>query len=96
MFECHNKLLSMVHGLHHNFASCLIRKMATVTDGPSVKLTATSELLQEATQGQTLSVGKHKTLSPRQYCFLLFCVDKKKQQAQNGVTFEAPHQLTGI
>lgn len=96
MFEYHNKLLSMVHRLHHNFASCQIHKMATVTDGPSVKLTATMELLQEATQGQTLSVGKHKTLSPGQYCFLLFCIVKKKQQAPNAVTYEAPYQLTGI
>lgn len=59
--------------------------MATVTDRLSIKLIATMELLQEATQGQTLRVGKHKALSPGQYCFLLFCVVKKKQ-AQNGVT----------
>lgn len=96
MFEYHNKLLSMVHGLHHNVASCRIRKMATVTDGLSAKLTASAELLQEATQGQTLSIGKHKTLSPGQYCFLLFCVVKKKQQVQNGVTYKAPYQLTRI
>lgn len=49
-------------------------KMATVVDRLSVKLTATTVLLQELTQGQTLSVVEDETLSLGEYCFLLFHV----------------------
>lgn len=52
----------MVKGLHHNLASCRIRKVAPVADRQSLRLTAATELLQEVTQGQTLSAGKCKTL----------------------------------
>ena len=57
--------------LHHNFASCWMCKMATVSDRPPVKPPATKVLL-ELTQGHSLRGGKDKTLSLGEMHFSLF------------------------
>ena len=53
--------------------------MATVMDRQPVKLTATTVLLQELTQGQTLRLGKDKTLSLGEisHCFMFNSIKEK-------------------